>query len=980
MSLRSLETFITKRNVQQNGIPNTTPTVELPNHSTFPSARLFATRPSSLFNSSTVRDPAASVQESNKPRHSLLDRLFARVQTKSPPQPLDLNTLSAVRTNSFLSRLEALTRQQPKMSRPLLIKDVLSSEEVLNSTSFFADYLHLSEAQMEEVDSLWGRMLRGEVGYRRFDRYTFVIQATEKRQTEKARCNYFQINVGYNSFPEDLLTACNCLEYGRNASGSHYCPHVGVVVKYIFDATGGEDPPTFHGLYFLLYRYGQGSVLCIAETPRIRFVHYQLEPPMLTFAMCRALDSTKNVSGKLCFVSGLGPGLWRCSSCSGANFARCPHIQPAIQLTSRFLVEDEQKDEVYQLADLVLSSPGTFDATDTKGFHFDISSTIEAPRSCRRLPASVSLTRIPPAPWIALPEDTNKYPRPEFFTPTLLPSHFPYDSDGCCCVDSCRARGSDLPFLSALSQTELSEAILFTTLGARKVTVGTRRCVSKNCTKGSIGPDLVAYCILNYNNKFLFTHELLVSFLLASRQSMTINGEYWKMQSIYKNHASPFDLPSFPVILAAYYRYLDLLDFNERFHCPLCPNDSYKVVGGDGKMSGSYKDLFTAELQPPSKPNPDFPDYTRLPPTNIRICLPWISLSNHLKALLGKEAAQLRIPIKAEDWKSLANALLDSLKQRKASTLNLPVITLPCLDSRLVQAIAPRVRKVEKMQDVSEGARQTKTRSTKQDLIYDQDQNNPEDADRLSFGQIKGPDMDSLWLALHGLTAMAIIMSMDPTIDGTIFVNPVRAFQAKLRILLEILTSPDWITQVVADDLLPCLQALTNEQLQDPTLSSKKSWLLILRIKQQFPSYGDILERARLAEEATIKKSIPAFASLAAFFVSRLQSFQNYLENCKDDQTRRFPRLPQLLPCSTTQTSVVGPLYEPDGPDGPYHTQLFETAQPNPVYSGYEYFLPKIRERPFYANFINDGQQDSPSDNLGAGCPSKEFDKETKKK
>ncbi|KAH8920806.1 hypothetical protein BT69DRAFT_1199964, partial [Atractiella rhizophila] len=51
-----------------------------------------------------------------------------------------------------------------------------------------------------------------------------------------------------------------------------------------------------------------------------------------------------------------------------------------------------------------------------------------------------------------------------------------------------------------------------------------------------------------------------------------------------------------------------------------------------------------------------------------------------------------------------------------------------------------------------------------------------------------------------------------------------------------------------------------------------------------------------------------------------------------------------------------------------------------PVYSGYEYFLPKIRERPFYANFINDGQQDSPSDNLGAGCPSKEFDKETKKK
>jgi len=142
----------------------------------------------------------------------------------------------------------------------------------------------------------------------------------------------------------------------------------------------------------------------------------------------------------------------------------------------------------------------------------------------------VSHLPIPPPLWAQLPTDTviNKIL-------AKVPYIFPFTYDGtarCSCGNSNYTEGTH-PVIT-------SRFVVYGSTMATEHAIQTIYCMACSNTHGNIRPDLGNYGILNWNNGFGFTHQLLNQYTsLLTHSETPFNAYYHTVEDEYLNNQSP---------------------------------------------------------------------------------------------------------------------------------------------------------------------------------------------------------------------------------------------------------------------------------------------------------------------------------------------------------------------------------------------------------------------------------------------------------
>ncbi|KAJ6477493.1 hypothetical protein DFH09DRAFT_951952 [Mycena vulgaris] len=198
---------------------------------------------------------------------------------------------------------------------------------------------------------------------------------------------------------------------------------------------------------------------------------------------------------------------------------------------------------------------------------------------------SVSYKKRPPPIWAALPGEELS---PSF--PSTPPKHLLLDNEAsCCCAAPNRL------FFRPLDGSTDRQAIIYGLSESFSTTIQLQLCV---CKRRFIGPDCVSQGIFNYNNKVLFTHEILDEYTSAFTTSETPFSAWGLVLSRrYGLRGGVFC--STDTFRSAWFAYARLLQLDGDMLCPKCGPSPETTIWDGVTLAFNRKHLLPS-LEPPT--------------------------------------------------------------------------------------------------------------------------------------------------------------------------------------------------------------------------------------------------------------------------------------------------------------------------------------------------------------------------------------------
>jgi hypothetical protein len=200
---------------------------------------------------------------------------------------------------------------------------------------------------------------------------------------------------------------------------------------------------------------------------------------------------------------------------------------------------------------------------------------------------SVSYKPRPPPVWASLPGDA-MIPAPFCATP---PDRLELTEEASCCCSENRN------YFRPLDTSSISEhaATIYGLSEALTTTVQLQSCY---CKRRFIGPDCLSYGIFNYNNKTLFTHEILDEYTSAFTTSETPFSSWVLVISRrYAIRSSVFC--SAEIFHSAWFAYAKLLALDGDMLCQKCGPSPATVIWDGVTLAFNRKHLLPS-LEPPT--------------------------------------------------------------------------------------------------------------------------------------------------------------------------------------------------------------------------------------------------------------------------------------------------------------------------------------------------------------------------------------------
>ena len=220
----------------------------------------------------------------------------------------------------------------------------------------------------------------------------------------------------------------------------------------------------------------------------------------------------------------------------------------------------------------------------------------------------ISYLPIPPPMWAQLPTDNivNK-------VLGTLPMVFAFPLDGtarCSCGNREYNAEQDLIITSTF--------IVYGSTAATELAIQTVYCSACSNTHGRIGPDLGEYGVLNWNNRFGFTHQLLNQYTsLLTHSETPFNAYYHTVEDEYLNNQSPISFCDDETFEHAWFLFIRLQQLQSSMRCSQC-GDNPKVVIADGVSISFPGHHRTETLRPPTVHN-QAQAWVKLPPKTTKL-------------------------------------------------------------------------------------------------------------------------------------------------------------------------------------------------------------------------------------------------------------------------------------------------------------------------------------------------------------------------
>lgn len=247
---------------------------------------------------------------------------------------------------------------------------------------------------------------------------------------------------------------------------------------------------------------------------------------------------------------------------------------------------------------------------------------------------SVSWQPVGPPAWCRLDSDTV----PSIRTVKQIPDRLPLGDDARCRCGNQAVEGASIVTL---------EATVYGSSEAYKVEIELQKCIRCPAeAKQFIGPDLRDLGIFNYNNRRLYTHELLNRFTNSISAHETPFYAFCTVISrSYVEAESAIDFVPDNAFRTAYFSFTRIQQLGDSFQCDICgPNP--RVVIFDGVTAGFHNAHQTSTLCPPTLIMPDAPVRENVRPPVSSTALVWGKLR-----MRAQKAVRWRLQLKGSKSK-----------------------------------------------------------------------------------------------------------------------------------------------------------------------------------------------------------------------------------------------------------------------------------------------------------------------------------------
>ncbi|KAG6914402.1 hypothetical protein DXG01_000546 [Tephrocybe rancida] len=276
-----------------------------------------------------------------------------------------------------------------------------------------------------------------------------------------------------------------------------------------------------------------------------------------------------------------GEGRWRCMKDSKGD---CPHVAHAKTMLEKFAPHTEPGSTTN------INGIDTEAESATGATVEEYNMEIPEPGGNSQRPA-VSHMAIMPPPWAALERDPSLYPQPAPFT--TPPACLKLDTNSTCPCTKPRCE------YNMEKPVEEFPCLVFGLTQATETLIELQDCaLCSGRWRQWVGPDLREVGIFNFNNKMLFTHELLDDYTSCYTSSETPFTSWIKVTSRrYDLHKSTVPFVSDHVFRAVWFAYANLQDFGDDMECVCCGPAPENVIW-DSVTVGFNKKHALATLRP----------------------------------------------------------------------------------------------------------------------------------------------------------------------------------------------------------------------------------------------------------------------------------------------------------------------------------------------------------------------------------------------
>ncbi|KAF8169095.1 hypothetical protein BJ912DRAFT_1034702 [Pholiota molesta] len=204
---------------------------------------------------------------------------------------------------------------------------------------------------------------------------------------------------------------------------------------------------------------------------------------------------------------------------------------------------------------------------------------------------SISVLSLPPPHWARIPRDNITF-TPPFFNIWQPPEVIPLDDASSCCCTTPRSS------FSPVRETTTQKCVIYGLDGAIDSTIQVQRCTT--CTHRFIGPDGRSLGLFNWNNRALFTHDLLDDYTSQYTTSETPFIS-WVTVTSRRYQARGVQIPFIgdQLFRAVWFSYIRLVQLDNDMICPTCgPSPEATIV--DGVTLAFNRRNLLSTLRPPT--------------------------------------------------------------------------------------------------------------------------------------------------------------------------------------------------------------------------------------------------------------------------------------------------------------------------------------------------------------------------------------------
>jgi len=179
-----------------------------------------------------------------------------------------------------------------------------------------------------------------------------------------------------------------------------------------------------------------------------------------------------------------------------------------------------------------------------------------------------------------------------------MPTLFPFPVDG-----TARCSCGNREYNAEKDPITTTPFIVYSSTTAKELAIQTMYCSACSNTHGRMGPDLGEYGVLNWNNKFGFSHQLLNQYTsLLTHSETPFNAYYHTVEDEYLNNQSPVSFCDDETFEHAWFLFIRLQQIQSSMRCSQC-GENPKVVIADGVSISFPSHHRTETLRPPTLHN-----------------------------------------------------------------------------------------------------------------------------------------------------------------------------------------------------------------------------------------------------------------------------------------------------------------------------------------------------------------------------------------